>query len=77
MSVVVVILQQHSGKNSSISLNLFCPFNTSTELKAGSYNYSALEIGCLYILLCLALGDLMAFFLISLREEEKMNWKGR
>lgn len=45
MSVVVVILQQHSGKNSSISLNFFCPFNTLTELKVGSYSYSALESG--------------------------------
>lgn len=62
MSVVVVILQQQSGKNSSISLNCFCPFNTSTDLKAASYSYSTLEIGHLFILLCFVVGDTMTFF---------------
>lgn len=76
MSVVVVILQQHSGKNSSISLNFFCPFNTSTELKVGSYSYSALETGGLCILLCLVMGDMMSFLKLSLREKKNPNWKG-
>lgn len=66
--VVVVILQQQSGKNSSISLNFFHSFNTSTDLKAASYSYNALGIGHLSILLCLVM---VAFFKCSLMEKKK------
>lgn len=58
-------------KNSSISLNYFCPFNTSTGLKVASYSYSALEIGHLFILLCLVMGDTMAFLVVIEGKEKK------
>lgn len=52
MSVVVIILQQHSGKHSSISLNFSRPFNISAATSTGRYSYSELEIGLYSAMSC-------------------------